>query len=183
MNDTILIAVDPGKSGGIAIRSTLGHIRVFPMPDTESGVAELMEDAVCGKELEGWSVRVVIERVGGFVRRNGENGEDGEGGQPGSRMFVFGRGVGVIVGWCLGRKIPFIELPPSRWTGALGLGTSKSHAGKTAWKRHLLDQARKRHPHVSGITLRTCDALHILDWVTQDFHHTKQDPHEGTTAT
>ena len=36
---------------------------------------------------------------------------------------------------------------------------SKAHASKPAWKRHLVNLAKKHFPQVNGINLHTADAL------------------------
>jgi len=93
--------------------------------------------------------------VGGFVGK----------GQPGSSMFTFGRGVGVLVGLLLAMKVPFREVSPQSWQKLVGAGTSSGRS-KAQWKRHLLDLARKRLPEADGLTLATCDAALLL--VSQD---------------
>lgn len=148
----IRLAIDPGKAGGLALRYPDGATVLHPMPDTESGVALLLLELLAAARLEGWRMEAVVERVGGFAGKR----------QPGAAMFTFGRGVGVLVGLLLAHRIPFSEVRPQEWQKAIGAGTSNGR-GKTEWKRHLLDLALKRHPTVAGLTLKTCDALLLLD--------------------
>ncbi len=149
---TVRIAVDPGRSGGIACKYPGGAVVLHSMPDTESEVAMLLQSIVDASCVEGWACEAVIERVGGFVGR----------GQPGSSMFVFGRGVGVIIGLLLAHEISFTEVTPQRWQKIVGAGT-KGGRSTAQWKRHLLDLGRKRHPRVAGLNLKTADALLLLD--------------------
>lgn len=149
----VLLAIDPGKSGGMAVMYPGGKVVTHSMPDTE---AELHIDLLAilhHAEYEKLNLQCVIERVGGFCGK----------GQPGSAMFTFGRGVGVIVGLLLGLGISFREVTPQAWQKLVGAGTSKGFASKTAWKRHLLDMARKRYPGTTGLTLKTADAALMLE--------------------
>ena len=148
---TVRIAIDPGKAGGIACKYPGGAVVLYSMPDTESGVAMLLLSIVDAARVEGWACEAVIERVVGFVGR----------GQPGSAMFTFGRGVGVLVGLLMAHRVPFREVTPQSWLKAIGAGTTNGRT-KGEWKRCLLDLSRKRHPGVAGLTLKTCDALLLL---------------------
>lgn len=151
-----LLAIDPGKSGGFAMRYPNGAVVVYSMPDSESDVDGLIESVQRAADIEGYVVECVLERVGGFTGK----------GQPGSAMFTFGRGVGVIVGLLLAYKIPFREVTPQAWQKAVGAGT-KNGRSQTQWKRHLLDMAKKRFPVVTGVTLKTADALLMLAYMEE----------------
>ena len=68
------IAIDPGKSGGIAYRDTDGSVHAVPMPDTVADLDRLLRVLVCRREpfyrrlaeadptqnrfLQGWLNRV-----------------------------------------------------------------------------------------------------------------------------
>ena len=147
----VKIAIDPGKSGGIAIRYADGRVALHAMPDTETELMETLKSEAMNAYSEGCKPECVLERVGGFAGK----------GQPGSAMFTFGRGVGVIVGLLLAYQIPFREVRPQDWQKAVGAGTTSGRS-KAQWKRHLCDLARKRFPTTKGITLKTCDALLML---------------------
>lgn len=148
----LLISIDPGKSGGIAVMWPGGRIFTYSMPESESCLHEQLLSVVTQAENEDWTVQAVLERVGGYIGK----------GQPGSSAFVFGRGVGVVVGLLLGLGISFREVTPQSWQKLVGAGTTNGRT-KTQWKRHLVDLAKKRHPDVTGITLKTADAVLMLE--------------------
>lgn len=150
----ILIAIDPGQSGGIAIAYGTDVLNVMSMPPTEGDVRDVLAEVAAVALHEGWLVVAVIEEVGGYV---------GGGGQPGSAMFKFGRGFGFILGVLAALKIRTELVRPQKWQAALSLGTSKSHDGKTAWKNHLKAKAQKLYPNVK-VTLATADALLLLEY-------------------
>ena len=156
----ILIAIDPGASGGIAIAYGAGaygegaRMDVIPMPETEGDVRDVLAEVREIADREGWAVTAVMEEVGGYV---------GGGGQPGSAMFKFGRGFGFLLGVLAALKIRTELVRPQKWQGALSLGTSKAHATKVAWKNHLKGKAQKLFPQIK-VTLATADALLLMEY-------------------
>ena len=150
----ILIAIDPGQSGGIAVAYGTDVLNVMSMPPTEGDVHDVLAEVAAVALHEGWLVVAVIEEVGGYV---------GGGGQPGSAMFRFGRGFGFLLGVLAALKIRTELVRPQKWQAALSLGNSKSHASKTAWKNHLKAKAQKLYPNVK-VTLATADALLLLEY-------------------
>ena len=148
-----LIAIDPGASGGIAVECPDGKRMTFAMPDTETELLEVIGDMNSLAANFDSTLEACLEKVGGFVGK----------GQPGSTMFTFGRGVGVIVGILMALGIPFREVRPQEWQKAVGAGTTNGRT-KGEWKRHLRDLAQKRNPG-HKITLSTADAALMLDWM------------------
>lgn len=150
----MIIAVDPGKSGGIAC--SIHHEEdmnpasyVFSMPDTEQGLVNLLGGLITP------GTTVYVETVGGYM---------GGGGQPGSAMFNFGWWASgpVWIAQCYQARV--IKIPPQKWQKTLGLGTAKgksSHDRKN-WKNKLKAEAQRRHPTLA-ITLKTADAVLILE--------------------
>ena len=119
----------------------------MPLPTEESDL--ISEIARIRKEnLSG--MQVIVEKVGGYVGK----------GQPGSSMFKFGRGVGVIIGALIAYRIPFREVTPQEWQKAAGTGTANGR-NPAQWKRHLRELARQRYPQLQP-TLSTSDALLML---------------------
>lgn len=145
----ITIAIDPGASGGLAWRETDGQTGCCKMPDTEGDVVDLLRHLSISGPATAY-----VEKVGGFT---------GGAGQPGSAMFRFGRGVGVLHGALLALGVRTIEVTPQKWQGWLGIGTSKGSASKTAWKAKLKAEAQRRYP-CQKVTLATADALLILEY-------------------
>ena len=143
-----ILAIDPGASGGLAWTDSAGHAHCVAMPDTFGDVVDLLRS----RRAEGISV-AVLEEVGGFCGV----------GQPGSAMFKFGKGCGVIEGalMALGYRVELVK--PQKWQKPFGLGTTKQAGGKSEWKRKLKAEAQRRFP-ACDVTLKTADALLILDY-------------------
>ena len=141
-----LIAIDPGKSGGIAWRMAYGT-RAIPMPATEPDIAQKLKEIYYHLDKP----TILIEEVGGYVGRP----------QPGSAMFTFGRNFGFLLGvlTCLSARIVLVR--PQKWQGFLGLGTSDGN--RTKWKNKLKSKAQNLYPDLD-ITLSTSDALLILEY-------------------
>lgn len=146
---TPILACDPGKAGGWALQNSEG-VFLTAMQSTEGDCVDFLR----GIYAMNPGLVVWIERVGGFVGKA----------QPASRAFTFGRGVGVLIGALMALGIPIkFEVPPATWIKFHGLGT-RGDRSKTEWKRHLLAKAQQLYPMVDGITLKTADALLILDY-------------------
>lgn len=150
-----IIAIDPGKSGGYAVKYAYDQaVNVFKMPESEvefvDDIRKLQEGCYdCGESIEA-----VIETVGGYIAGKGA---------PGSSMFNFGFSTGFVHGALIALQIPLHEIRPQEWQKRVNAGGSKAHASKSAWKRHLVNLAKKHFPSVSGINLHTADALLILE--------------------
>ena len=148
-----IIAIDPGASGGFAWYDADGNPECIPMPQTEGDVLSAIRGLAFGRK----EPVAYIEEVGGYV---------GGGGQPGSAMFTFGRGFGFILG-CLmacGFRIELVR--PQKWQKSLSIGTSKDCENKAAWKRRLKSKAQQLFP-TCNVTLKTCDALLLLNYATE----------------
>lgn len=145
-NHKKIIAIDPGKSGGIVIFSIDNNkvIEVIKMPETPLGILEIFSaysnESVC-----------YMEKVGGLP------------GMGGSSMFNFGKGFGHLEMALLSTKIPNIEVTPQKWQKALQLGTRGTKTS-TEWKNKLKIKAQQLYPSVGKITLATSDALLILEY-------------------
>jgi len=141
-----LIAIDPGKSGGIAWKMAYGA-RAIAMPPTEPDIALKLKEIYYHLDKP----TVLIEEVGGYIGRP----------QPGSAMFTFGRNFGFLLGvlTCLSARIVLVR--PQKWQGYLGLG--KSEGNRTKWKNKLKQKAQNLYPGLD-ITLATSDALLILEY-------------------
>jgi crossover junction endodeoxyribonuclease RuvC len=151
-----IIAIDPGKSGGIAVANRLSTY-CEPMPETQGDLIDLLRNIRTNEELEGDEILCVLEQVGGFTGKK----------QPGSRMFSFGEGYGFIKGVIQALEIPLVMVRPQAWQKVFGLGTAGACASKTEWKNKLKAEAQRRYPQLK-VTLKTADALLILDWAMRD---------------
>lgn len=144
-NDNKIIAIDPGKNGGIAVFSVDKNIliEVINMPETP-------QDLLNYFSLFSKNSLCYIEKVGGIP---------GQGGA--SSMFNFGKGFGYLEMALLCRKIPTISVTPQKWQKSLQLG-GKGKKSTTEWKNKLKSKAQQLYPYIDKITLATSDALLIL---------------------
>lgn len=150
----ITLAIDPGASGGFAVRYPDGKIELMAMPEHDVDRIDFIKTLKARSLLEPSPIESVMEKVGGFVRGNPA---------PGSAMFNFGHGVGVLRGAILTLEIPLREVTPQNWQAGLGIG---KHATKPQHKRALKAKAQELYPDLNP-TLKTCDALLILDWANR----------------
>lgn len=148
-----ILAIDPGASGGLAWTTREGTF-CQAMPETDGDVLDLLR-SLRAQGIE----RCVIERVGGFAGQA----------MPGSAMFNFGDGCGYIRGCLMALSYRVEMVTPQKWQKHLGLGTVKLSGGKGPWKRKLKERAQQLFPTVT-VTLKTADALLILDYATQTQH-------------
>ncbi len=141
-------AVDPGKSGGIAVRYPCDNVLAFRMPDTEGDLRDLFVRLYNPNN----PTVAYVEKVGGYI---------GGPGAPGSAMFNFGRNHGFTLGLLSALYIRTELITPQQWQKRLSLGTSKGMK-PTEWKNKLKAEAQRRFPDMT-VTLYTADALLILE--------------------
>lgn len=148
------LAIDPGCAGGFAWYCDCEY-RCESMPDTEGDVLALLTNLRGNNQIE----RLVIEAQVGCVGPNTR--------VSGTAMFTFGRGYGFILGaaMALGYRVELVR--PMKWQKALSLGTKKDAGGTTPWKNKLKAEAQRRFP-MCDVTLKTADALLLLDY---SLHH------------
>ncbi len=153
-SEQIFLGVDPGASGGLAtIRGR--RVELFQMPKTEKDIWNLI------RQFRSLSTVCILEKVWGHIGQ----------GQPGSAMFNFGMGYGLLKMALTGTGIPFEEVVPRAWQKALSISSRKKTETKTQWKNRLKATAQKLFPRVE-VTLATCDALLIALYCKRK--------HEGT---
>jgi hypothetical protein len=146
----MIVAIDPGAKGGIAVYDPdMGgaQVTVWPIPETTGQILDLLRKFAPGPGI------AVLEEVSGFIGKR----------QPGSAMFKFGKGYGFLLGVLMALNYRVEQVRPQKWQKELGIGTASACATQAIWKRKLLQRAQERYPGVP-VTLRTADALLILDW-------------------
>lgn len=146
-----IIAIDPGKSGGIAIRIDVpGYetTKTVSMPDTITGLAETIDQTM----LPGGGV-AYVEHVQGFAGNN----------RPGFHMFGLGENFGAIQGILAANEIRTVLVRPQKWQKFYGLGTRSACKSDNQWKNKLKAEAQRRFPQLT-VTLATADALLLLDY-------------------
>lgn len=151
MHKKLIIAVDPGAKGAIAVFYPLyGPTITVNNFESEADAAMLIRDAAHRAETEGLSAIAYVEKVGGFIQ-----GKEA----PGSAMFKFGRAAGIVIGAILAQRIPLREVRPQDWQKGIIVQKLKGPDRKRA----LRDAAQKLYPNLK-CTLANSDALLILDY-------------------
>jgi hypothetical protein len=143
----MVVAVDPGASGGVAWMDRHGIINAVKMPATDGDMTDLLRSINAETRSTLW-----IEEIPKYTGAN----------IPSSSMFVLARNYGFIEGAAQGMGMPVRRVKPADWQKPLGLGTARSCRSKTEWKNKLKAEAQRRNPAL-GVTLATADALLILE--------------------
>ena len=140
----VIIAVDPGKSGGYAI-SVDGAIEAHPYRD-ETEFLDHIHELIERPDLT--AIEAAVEEVPKFVGRH----------IPGSTTFVLGYHYGWIVGALRALAIPVHLYRPQVWQK----GLSGVRAAKGAKKKRVLRaHATRLFPSLKP-TMATADAILIL---------------------
>lgn len=150
MYQKIIIAIDPGAKGAIAVYYPDYQRVIVESANSEVVMAQFIRDLAIRAEADHYSVVAYVEKVGGFIKGNAA---------PGSAMFNFGRITGVAVGALLARDISLVEVRPQDWQK--GYVPAKLKGPER--KRALKDAAQKLYPKLK-CTLLNADALLILDY-------------------
>jgi len=135
------IGLDPGKSGAIAIHSTVLHGTWdwIKLTETEHDIARFMQ---------GWSPQSCFAYLERVASRPG---------QGVSSTFKFGQNYGFLRGLLCACGIPFEDVTPGIWQPAMGVRSIKGES-KTDHKRRLKSRAQQLHPYLD-ITNANADAV------------------------
>jgi hypothetical protein len=120
----ILLSIDPGKTGALAIFDGFNLVRVH---DAGDSLARKFADVLIEYLDFRHGVRVVIEKVNGVP------------GQSGPASFNFGRGFGELLGVCIGLGVEPVLITPATWKWRMGLRGTDKHAS-------VLEAARRWGP-------------------------------------
>lgn len=158
-NKKIIVAVDPGASGAMAVRYPEGQIVAFPWRG-EAEFKDSIKELASLRQVDNFEFIAVVEKVGGFTGAN----------QPGSAMFNFGRNTGYILGCLDMADFSIREVRPQVWQK--GLPQTPKLASRAAsqaqHKRDLKEVAAKLFPQIKT-TLKNADALLILDYAVRNY--------------
>lgn len=138
----MLIAIDPGVSGGIAHEHD-GKVLVQPMPETLHDLIEALS-LLCSP-----GCTVFLEELPKFAGK-----------MSASSMGTMFKNYGRVEGALAVFNVRIEYLPPKKWQAALGLGEKKNHGDR--WKAHLKARAQALYPQLK-VTLKTADALLLLE--------------------
>lgn len=148
----VIVAIDPGASGGIAIQNIA--IRCLPMPKAMTDLIDILRDIA----EEDKDALVVMENVPKFVAGMQTSA---------SAMATLHANVGYIRGVIDTLGLRLKEVKPKQWQSAVDAGEKKNYGKK--WKSHLKDLALRRYPYLGkSVTLKTADALLILSAITDE---------------
>ena len=139
----MILAIDPGKNGAV-VWEVGGGADVERMPATDGDCVDLLRSLTANA---GRGV-CYIEKVGGFVKGKSA---------PGSAMFNFGHGRGVLVGALMAFGWRVVQVTPQKWQAWLGIGKVGGDKNK------LKAEAQRRFPD-QDVTLANADALLIFDY-------------------
>ena len=154
MKETIM-AVDPGKTGGLAYRAYDGTVTLRKWT-TEADFLEFGNGGVFA-DLN----HAVVEDVPVFVSAATSN----------ASSFKLGHNFGFICGAIRANFIPLALVRPRDWQK--GLNGLKPRMGYTDRKRTLKDNARRLYPKQEGLTNATADALLVLHHYLEKNSHLK----------
>lgn len=153
---TRFVGIDPGASGGVAwIDSVDGEILgvgAVTMPDTRIALWQVLKNLT-----KYGTTRVAIEKVHAIPHSGSTSsafafGRNAE--RPECLVDVLSFDPQLISSWGL--------VPPQTWQRSLGLGKLEGRDRKKA----LCQLARRRFAaNAKLVTLKTCDALLIADWL------------------
>lgn len=148
MEGRLVMGIDPGLSGGIAVLRMDGSVvSVVCMPQTMQDLLEylhLYDDdvLVCYMESVGCGIP----------------------GQSSSATAKFARHCGHIEMALLSLRIPVNAVTPQKWMKSYQLGRSSSYT-KSEWKNRLKGKSQQLFPSLgSKVTLKVCDALLIAEY-------------------
>ena len=131
----IVLAIDPGLSGAIAILGpSLDDLTIHDMPVhvlARGGKAKRDIDvATLARTLvSDGAEHAFVEQVGAMP------------GQGVASTFAFGKGYGIVLGALAALSVPVTTVPPQRWKKALGVPAGKDAA------RARASQLMPRHAH------------------------------------
>jgi hypothetical protein len=141
------IGIDPGRSGGYAIAfDSLDSVELHNLTEEGEFVRHLLE-LVDNPDIE--SIEASLEDCPPFAGKN----------IPSSAGFKLGYSCGFSAGVLRALQVPVTLIKPKVWQAGLGGLTGLTGAKR---KRVLKDHAYRFFPKVTGLTLKTADAILIL---------------------
>lgn len=150
-NQTLIIGLDPGCSGGIAwqVLGCRESADAAKFPDTETDCANLLRRLM--EQTPSWFA--YLEKVHSTPQMGV------------SSAFTFGRGYGLLRGLLHGLAIPFDEVGPQRWQADLGLKQSGRKLAQRDSEKHnaIKAKAQQMFPWLK-VTHATAAALLISEW-------------------
>ena len=145
----IIIAIDPGKNGAIAVRTDTGIV-VEKMPSTPKDLYDFINEWAVLSTREDMPVVAYLEQVSAMPNNGAKS------------MFTFGQGFGHLQMALIANGVRTIEVRPQKWQKALSLIDSKN-VPKSEHKNRLKKKAQQLFPNTK-VTADTQDALLISEY-------------------
>lgn len=137
----LFAGIDPGVLGGIAVIDSTGVVvRVTRMPQTDRAILDVLTGFPPDRSIQRAAIELVHSRPGMSVRA----------------MFTFGRGYGALQMALAALRIPYEEIVPRKWQGALGCLTGGD-------KNVSKQKAQRLFPSIP-VTHAIADALLIAEY-------------------
>lgn len=151
----MIIGIDPGVSGGICCFSKLSrNYALTAMPKTEGDIFRYIK-AISDKAIsQSEIVDVVIEDIPHFCGVA----------VPSSSAAVLFENFGFVKGVAMALELPLYLYAPKEWQKPLCLGKKSDCASPSEWKNKLKAEAQRRYPYIDPVTLKTADAILIMDY-------------------
>lgn len=156
----LTIAIDPGASGGIAMRCHDGNVVVMKMPDTPKDIFDLLKGIGDierdGVRLGYLDVHAVVECIpaGVFGAK-----DDKEVRMKMGMTAKLQKSYNHIEAFLIALGIPFESVSAKKWQAHYG-AMPKEYVKR---KRHIKDLMQRKHPSIK-VTLDTADCLGILTY-------------------
>ena len=144
----IIIGIDPGKTGAIAIYNGPGDIEIYTMPDTEQDMNEFFRDLKYRSTMENIPMMAYIEKVNPFP------------GQGVVSVWTFARSYDVVRMAMKCNNIAFDTVPPKQWQKKIGLVYPKGT--KSPQKKKLGRAKAQEHFPDMKFKLAEADSLLIM---------------------
>ena len=144
----IIIGIDPGLSGGIAVIENGRIVETHRMPVVKFGTKKVLDSRGLREILieRDYASRVIIEKVHAMP------------GQGVTSMFTFGFGCGVIEGVLAGTTMPFEYVTPQKWQSILnGIDSALK-------KKRSVVYCKGRYPTIGKLTDGEADAVCMALW-------------------
>lgn len=155
-----ICAIDPGKNGGIAWVRDGEKPCCVPMPETEG---DLIQQIRCVANTGSASAAVFyLEDIVRFMGKT-----------PMSHMAVYASNWGLVQGAIMYSGSVLRIVKPKDWQKGVGVGAPVKDEKRTIWKNKLKARAQQLYPHLE-ITLKTADALLLLEYAIREQRHAGQ---------
>tara|TARA_R110000751_G_scaffold264535_1_gene363599 strand:+ start:541 stop:993 length:453 start_codon:yes stop_codon:yes gene_type:complete len=143
----MIAAIDPGKTGAIALLYQDGSLYVEDMP-------------IFTKEINGYAIAQIFRE---FPPRHVYTESINSFGMGRQSSFNFGQGYGVLIGVMSAMKIPYTKVSPAKWKRDLGLSKDKNEARAMATRLYPKRAEKFKRKKDDG----RAEAVLIAHWAKQ----------------